>query len=80
MCRCMRIQPSGFYAWQKSPLSQRTRGDARQKELKLQAWTDSGKVYSYRKLHDDLLDRGEMCCPNRGARLTRLAGIKEQTG
>jgi len=41
-----------------------------------QAWNDSGKVYGYRKLHDDLLDQGETCCPNRVARLTKLAGIK----
>jgi len=41
---------------------------------------DSGKVYGYAKLHDDLLDHGETCCPNRVARLTRLAGIKAQIG
>ena len=80
MCRCLRIQPSGFYAWQKSPLSQRAREDARQTELLWQAWNDSGKVYGYRKLHDDLLDQGETSCPNRIARLTRLAGIKAQIG
>lgn len=80
MCRCLRIQPSGFYAWQKSPLSQRDREDARQTELLWQAWNDSGKVYGYRKLHDDLLDQGETSCPNRIARLTRLAGIKAQIG
>lgn len=38
----------------------------------------SGKVYGYLKLHDDLLDQGEVCCPNRVARLDRLAGIKAQ--
>jgi len=80
MCRCLRIQPSGFYAWQKSPLSQRAREDARQTDLIRKAWHDSGKVYGYRKLHDDLLDHGESCCPNRVARLTRLAGIKAQIG
>jgi putative transposase len=80
MCRCLRIQPSGFYAWQKNPLSQRAREDARQTKLIRQAWNDSGKVYGYRKLHDDLLDQGETCCPNRVARLTRLAGIKAQIG
>ena len=80
MCRCLRIQPSGFYAWQKSPLSQRALDDARQTELIRHAWNDSGKVYGYRKLHDDLLDQGERCCPNRVARLTRLAGIKAQIG
>lgn len=80
MCRCLAVQPSGFYAWQKSPLSQRAREDARQTELIRQAWNDSGKVYGYRKLHDDLLDQGETSCPNRIARLTRLAGIKAQIG
>ena len=80
MCRCLRIQPSGFYAWQKNPLSQRAREDARQTELIRRAWKDSGKVYGYRKLHDDLLDHGETCCPNRVARLTRLAGIRAQIG
>lgn len=56
MCRCLRIQPSGYYAWQKSQLSWRAREDARQTDLIRQAWSDSGKVYGYRKLHDDLLD------------------------
>ena len=50
MWRCLAIQPSGLYAWQKSPLSQRAREDARQTELLWQAWNDSGKVYGYRKL------------------------------
>jgi putative transposase len=53
---------------------------ARQTALIRQAWKDSGKVYGYRKLHDDLLDHGETCCPNRVARLTRLAGIRAQVG
>lgn len=80
MCRCLRIQPSGFYAWLKNPLSKRAREDARQTELIRTAWKDSGKVYGYRKLHDDLLDQGETCCPNRVARLAKLAGIKAQIG
>jgi putative transposase len=80
MCRCLRIHPSGFYAWLKDPLSERAREDVRQTELIRQAWKDSGKVYGYRKLHDDLLDQGETCCPNRVARLARMADIKAQIG
>jgi putative transposase len=80
MCRCLHIQPSGFYAWLQNPLSNRAREDARQTELIRTAWKDSGKVYGYRKLHDDLLDQGETSCPNRIARLTRLAGIKAEIG
>ena len=80
MCRCLRIHPSGFYAWMKKPLSKRAQEDVRQIDLIRKAWNDSGKVYGYRKLHDDLLDQGETCCPNRVARLARLAGIKAQIG
>jgi putative transposase len=47
---------SGFYTWLKEPLSSRRHEDVQQTELIQQAWTDSGKVYGYRKLHDDLLD------------------------
>ncbi|MBW3097187.1 IS3 family transposase [Pseudohoeflea coraliihabitans] len=80
MCRCLRIQPSGFYAWLKNPLSKRAKEDARQTELLRKAWKESGRVYGYRKLHDDLLDQGETICPNRVARLASLAGIKAQVG
>jgi putative transposase len=80
MCRCLRIHPSGFYAWLRNPLSKRAREDARQTELIKKAWNESGKVYGYRKLHDDLLDQGERCCPNRVARLANLADIRAQIG
>lgn len=80
MCRCLRIHPSGFYAWLKNPLSKRAVEDVRQTKLIKDAWEDSGKVYGYRKLHDDLCDAGEVICPNRVARLARLAGIQAQIG
>lgn len=80
MRRCLRIHPSGFYAWLKNPLSNRANEDVRQTELIRNAWKDSGKVHGYRKLHDDLLDQGETCCPNRVARLAKLAGIKARIG
>ena len=80
MCRCLRVHPSGFYAWLKKPLSQRAKEDKRQTKLIKEAWKDSGKVYGYRKLHDDLCDLGETCSPNRVARLARLADIRAQIG
>ena len=80
MCRCLNIQPSGVYAWVKNPLSHRAREDARQTKLLKDAWKDSGKVYGYRKLHDDLMELGETSCPNRVARLAHLAGIHAQIG
>jgi len=76
----LNIHPSGFYAWIKSPLSHRAREDARQTKLLAEAWNDSGKVYGYRKLQDDLVELGETSCPNRVARLARLAGIRAEIG
>jgi putative transposase len=45
-----------------------------------QAWSESGKVYGYRKLADDLRDQGEQVSENRVARLAGLAGIAAQVG
>ena len=71
---------SGFYAWLKEPLSLRAHEDLRQTEMIQQAWTDSGKVYGYRKLYDDLRYAGESSSENRVARLASLAGIAAQIG
>ena len=59
MCRMLLVHPSGFYAWLREPFSQRALEDQRQTMLLKQAWDDSGEVYGYRKLHDDLCDLGE---------------------
>ena len=81
MCRVLRVHFSGFYAWLKEPLSYRAQEDVRQTELIRQAWADSGKVYGYRKLTDDLRDQSERISENRVARLASLAriGNKSQT-
>ena len=80
MCRALQVHCSGYYAWRQAPLSDRAREDVRQTALLRQSWEDSGKVYGYRKLHDDLCDQGESCSPNRVARLSKLAGINAQIG
>jgi putative transposase len=80
MCRVLRVHFSGFYAWLKEPLSRRAQDDVRQTELIRRAWSDSGKVYGYRKLADDLRDLGEQVSENRVARLASLAGILAQIG
>ena len=69
MCRCLRVHPSGFYAWLKNPLCKGANEDARQPELIKEAWKYSSKAYGYRKLHDDLCYQGETRSPNHVARL-----------
>jgi len=76
MCSCLRVHLSGFYAWLKIPLSKRAVEDQRQTKLIKEAWDESGRVYGYQKLHEDLLDQSEACCANREARLARLTDIK----
>ena len=80
MCRVLKVHRSGFYAWIKTPLSKRGKDDNRLTGLIKQSWLESGCVYGYRKIHDDLRSLGESCCPNRVARLARLSGIKAQIG
>ena len=62
------------------PVEQTGEGRCAPTELIRKAWEESGKVYGYRKLHDDLLDQGETCCLNRVARLASLAGVKARIG
>jgi len=80
MCWVLQVHHSGFYAWLKQPLSKRAQEDRRLTGLIKQAWLESGCVYGYRKIHDDLRSLGETCSPNKVARLTNLAGIKAQVG
>jgi putative transposase len=80
MCRVLRVHHSGFYAWLKSPLSERGKDELSLTGLIKQSWLESVCVYGYRKIHDDLLSLGESCCPNRVARLAHYAGIKAQYG
>lgn len=72
----LNVHPSGFYGWVKNPLSDRAVEDARQTVLIKDAWKESGKVYGYRKIHDDLIEMGEQVSQNRLARLAHLAGLQ----
>jgi len=76
----MQVHPSGYYAWLQQPQSLRTMDDQRLTGIITEAWQESGGVYGYRKINDDLRDRGEQCGKHRVARLMRLAGLRSQTG
>jgi putative transposase len=76
----MQVHRSGYYAWIKQPKSARQKDDERLLGLIKQLWLESGCVYGYRKIHQDLRDLGETCGPNRVARLMKQAGLKAQVG
>jgi Transposase and inactivated derivatives len=80
MCRVLGVQQSGFYAWQRRPHSERHREDQRLLGLIKQAWLESGAVYGYRKVTEDLRDLGEACGKHRVARLMKGEGLRAQVG
>jgi len=80
LCRVIGVHRSGFYAWCRQPLSKRAREDVRQTGLIKQFWIESGGIYGYRKIHDDMRDVGESCGKHRVYRLMRLAKLQSQTG
>lgn len=80
MCNVLRLHPSGYYAWRKAPESARAIEDRRLLGHIKQSWLESGSVYGYRKVSDDLKDLGEQCGRNRVYRLMKQASLRSQTG
>lgn len=80
LCRMMAVHPSGYYAWCRKALSNRDQDDQRLLGLIKHAWLESGGVYGYRKVYQDLREAGEACGKHRVARLMRRDGLRSQTG
>jgi len=79
MCRVMNVHHSGYYAWRTSPTSARQHEDVRLLGLIKQFWLESGGVYGYRKITDDMRDMGERCGKHRVYRLMK-EGLRSQNG
>lgn len=80
MCRMLKINRSGFYAWLKTPLSQRAVEDQRLLGKIKQFWLESGCTYGYRNITIDLKNDGETCGKNHVHRLMQLNKIKAIRG
>jgi putative transposase len=80
LCGLMEVHPSGYYAWRIKPHSNRTLEDQRLLGHIKQSWLESGGVYGYRKVHDDLIEIGEQCGVNRVHRLMRQETLRAQVG
>jgi putative transposase len=76
----MTVHPSGYYAWRAEPMSARAKEDQRLTGLIKQFWLESGGVYGYRKIADDLRDLGEPCGKHRVYRLMSAEKLRSQTG
>lgn len=80
MCRVFRLHPSGFYAWLKTPLSDRAIEDKRLLKLIKGSYVASGATYGSPWIHRDLKDAGETCSVHRVARIMRENKLKAQIG
>lgn len=67
LCLTLKVHPSGYYAWLSEPKSARAKDDQRLLGLIKHSWLESGGVYGYRKIHDDLREVGESCGRHRVA-------------
>ena len=76
MCRVLRIQRSGFYAWSAQPQSTRAIEDARLLALIEESYLASGGVYGFRNVHRDLKEAGESVGKHRVERLMRAHGLR----
>ena len=80
LCLTFKVHAGGYYAWLAEPKSARAKDDQRLLGLIKHSWLESGGVYGYRKIHDDLRELGVQCGRHRVARLMRQEGVRSQTG
>src|SRR5207344_1100303 len=79
MCRVLRVSPGGYYDWRRRPQGIRA---ARHDALVVAIEAIHGEVkarYGNRRIHAELVARGEACCVNTVARLMRREGIAAKT-
>ena len=80
LCHTMGVDPSGYYAWRKEPLSKRDPLDKRLTVQIKQCWLESGGHSGYRNIYQDLVEAKMACGRDRVLRLMQAAGIRAQRG
>ena len=80
MCRVLKINRSGFYAWLKQPLSNRAIEDSRLLSRIKEFYVASGGTYGSPWIHRDLREAGESCSVNRVAKIMRQNSLRAQIG
>jgi putative transposase len=76
MCRCLRVSPSGYYAWRGRPASRRRQANQRLLVRIRNLHAESDGVFGSPWLWEELRYLGESCCCNRVARLMKDDGIR----
>jgi len=76
MCRCLKVSPSGYYAWEQRPPSSRQRDNERLLTHIRKIHEDSQGAIGVPRMHEDLRELGEAASKNRIARLMRSTGLQ----
>ena len=58
LCECLDVSESGYYAWRRREPSQLAREDVELKELIVDIWEASHRIYGLPRIHADLRDLG----------------------
>jgi putative transposase len=80
MCRVLRIQRSGYYAWKTHPKSSRTLADETLLVGIRKSFEDSQGIYGSPRVHCDLREAGIAYGEKRVARLMRQAQLRSVRG
>ena len=80
MCRVLRIERSGYYAWKTTPKSARTLTDESLMTDIRKSFEDSQGIYGSPRVHCDLREAGIGCGEKRVARLMRQAQLRSVRG
>ena len=80
MCRLLKVQRSGYYAWRHNPQSKRALEDVQLLVEIHRSFDESQGIYGSPRIHRDLREAGLQCSENRVARLMRSAKIKSIRG
>lgn len=80
MCRVLRVQRSGYYAWKAKPKSKRTLADESLLVKIKKSFEESQSIYGSPRVHCDLREEGVLCGEKRVARLMRQEKLRSVRG
>ena len=80
MCRVLRVQRSGYYAWKDTPKSLRAQADEALTTAIQQSFEDSDGIYGSPRIHRDLREAGVLCGKKRVAQLMQAAKLRSVRG
>ncbi len=76
MCRCLKVSPSGYYAWVERIPSAREIENKQLLQRIREIHEDSGGIIGAPRMQEDLQDEGKQASLNRIARLMSINGIQ----